>query len=113
MIPVALSERGDVRIHLVVLDDPAFGGEDGRERNRELATVAAGVAHAAVADDVAPCNQTRSMVCAIAAMLVKKEALISKTASFPLTGGLLPSWNVTDGERNSSRHRASRVSTAW
>ena len=26
MIPVALSERGDVRIHLVVLDDPAFGG---------------------------------------------------------------------------------------
>ena len=35
---MAISERGDVRIHLVVLDDPAFGGEDGRERNGELAS---------------------------------------------------------------------------
>ncbi len=30
-------------------------------------------------------------------MLVKNEALISKTASLPFTGGLLPNWNVTDG----------------
>ncbi len=82
-----------------------------RVAEHEVAGVAQVQEHDCVVE-LLPNDQARSMVCAIAAMLAKKEALFSKTASFPLTGGLLPSWNVTDGERNGSRFRVSRVSTA-
>ena len=57
--------------------------------------------------------ETAMVAIAMPAMLVKNEALISKTASLPFTGGLLPNWNVTDGEKKGARAVASRVSMAW